>query len=240
MMDIIKVTYNEDRQTTSARNLWEFLEKPYSKFTMWFDKYKSYGFTENEDYRELSAKTYTSNGAGHSAIDYEITVDMAKELSMLQKTEKGKQARKYFIQLEKQWNSPEAIMSRALKLADSKILKLENEIEKQKPKVIFAEAVQASKSSILVGELAKLLKQNGVDMGQNRLFEWMRNQGFLIRRKGTDYNMPSQYSMDLELFEIKETAITHADGHTSISKTPKVTGKGQIYFVNRFKKYGLD
>jgi anti-repressor protein len=165
---------------------------------------------------------------------------MAKELSMLQKTEKGKQARQYFIQLEKQWNSPEAIMSRALKIADSRILKLENTIEEQKPKVIFADAVTASKTSILVGELAKILKQNGFNMGQNKLFEWLRNQGFLIRRKGTDYNMPTQYSMDLGLFEIKETSITHGDGHTTISKTPKVTGKGQIYFISRFKQLEND
>jgi anti-repressor protein len=232
--NLIKINYQNDKQTTSARNLWEFLDKPYTKFTMWFDKYKTYGFVENEDYRELSAKTYTSNGASHDATDYEITVDMAKELSMLQKSEKGKIARKYFIALEKQWNSPEAVMSRALKMADSKIMKLESQIEEQKPKVLFAEAVTASHTSILVGDLAKLIKQNGVDIGANRLFEWLRREGYLIKRKGTDYNMPTQKSMDLALFEVKETSITHSDGHISINKTPKVTGKGQIYFINKF------
>ncbi|TKH43424.1 hypothetical protein C1I60_14095 [Paenibacillus terrae] len=111
----------------------------------------------------------------------------------------------------------------------------EQQIEQDKPKVIFADAVTASKTSILVGELAKLLKQNGVEMGQNRLFVWMREKGFLISRKGTDYNMPSQRSMELGLFEIKETSITHSDGHITVSKTPKVTGRGQIYFINKFK-----
>ena len=100
--------------------------------------------------------------------------------------------------------------------------------------MLFADSVAASHTSILVGELAKLLKQNGVDMGQNRLFAWMRNNGYLIRRTGTDYNMPTQRSMDMGLFEIKETSITHADGHTCVNKTPKVTGKGQQYFVSLF------
>lgn len=103
-----------------------------------------------------------------------------------------------------------------------------------KPKVIFADAVCASKRSILVGELAKLLKQNGVEIGQNRLFEWLRNNGFLISRKGSDYNMPTQKAMEMGLFEIKETAIPHSDGYITVSLTPKVSGKGQKYFVNRF------
>ena len=103
-----------------------------------------------------------------------------------------------------------------------------------RPKEIFADAVTASKATILVGELAKILKQNGVDIGQNRLFEWLRQNGYLIRRQGTDYNMPTQRSMNRGLFQIKETAINHSDGHTTISKTPKVTGRGQQYFINKF------
>lgn len=108
------------------------------------------------------------------------------------------------------------------------------QLNKQAPKVLFANAVEASNTSILVGELAKILNQNGVNIGQNRLFEWLRNNGYLISRRGTDYNMPTQRSMDLGLFEIKETAISHADGHVSVSKTSKVKGKGQTYFINRF------
>lgn len=111
---------------------------------------------------------------------------------------------------------------------------LQKQIEEQKSAVIFTDAVVTSKNSILIGELAKLLKQNGIKMGQNRLFEWMRQNGYLIRRQGSDYNMPTQKSMELGLFEIKETTITHSDGHIHVSKTPKVTGKGQVYFVNLF------
>ena len=111
---------------------------------------------------------------------------------------------------------------------------LEAKAQENAPKVLFADAVSAAHTSILVGELAKLLKQNGVDMGQNRLFRWLRANGYLIRRQGQDFNMPTQKAMELGLFEIKETAITHADGHTTVSKTPKITGKGQQYFVRKF------
>jgi Rha family phage regulatory protein len=111
---------------------------------------------------------------------------------------------------------------------------LEGHIEELKPKALFADSVTASKTSILVGDLAKLLRQNGHEVGQNRLFEILRRNGFLIRKKGGSYNMPTQRSMEQGLFEIKETVITHSDGHTTISKTPKVTGTGQVYFVNKF------
>lgn len=132
--------------------------------------------------------------------------------------------------------NPDTIIKLAteLKAEQEKRVALESKVEQDKPLVAFANSVSVAKTSILVGELAKLLKQNGVDMGQNRLFAWMRENGYLISRKGTDYNMPTQRSMEMELFEIKLTTISHGDGHTSISKTPKVTGKGQIYFINLF------
>ena len=100
--------------------------------------------------------------------------------------------------------------------------------------MLFADAVSASHTSILVGELAKLISQNGYKIGANRLFAWMRENGYLIKRKGSDWNMPTQRSMDLKLFEIKETNVQHADGHITVNKTPKVTGKGQQYFINKF------
>ena len=122
----------------------------------------------------------------------------------------------------------------ALKDEQGKRKALEKKVESDRPKVLFADSVCTSKSSILVSELAKLLKQNGVNTGQNRLFETLREKGFLIKRRGTDYNMPTQRAMEMGLFEIKETVINHSDGHTSVSKTPKITGKGQQYFVNMF------
>ncbi|WP_298481609.1 phage antirepressor KilAC domain-containing protein [uncultured Ruminococcus sp.] len=138
--------------------------------------------------------------------------------------------------LEQALTSPDFLIKLAEQLKDErkKRAALEQQAEIDKPKVIFADSVSVSTTSILVGELAKIIKQNGVDTGQNRLFSWMRENGFLINRKGTDYNMPTQRSMDMGLFEIKETSVTHSDGHVTVNKTPKVTGKGQVYFVNKF------
>ena len=138
--------------------------------------------------------------------------------------------------IEKVLSDPDTIIKIATQLKEeqAKRMLLEVKVEEQRPKVIFADAVSASKTSILVGDMAKLLKQNGVDMGASRFFSWLRDNGFLIKRKGTDWNMPTQKSMELQLFEIKETSIAHSDGHTSISRTPKITGKGQLYFINKF------
>lgn len=111
---------------------------------------------------------------------------------------------------------------------------LENKVEKDAPKVLFADAVAASHAPMLIGELAKIIKQNGVDTGEKRLFQWMRDNGYLIKRYGTDYNAPTQRSMEMGLFKVKETAITHSDGHVTINRTTKVTGKGQQYFINKF------
>lgn len=130
--------------------------------------------------------------------------------------------------------SDQEILAKALLVAQRTIESKNHVIEQMQPKALFADAVTASNVSILIGELAKLLRQNGVDMGEKRLFAWMRDNGYLIRRKGTDYNMPTQKSMEMGLFQIKETVISHSNGHTTVSKTPKVTGKGQQYFINKF------
>ena len=229
MNEIIKVNYDNDRPTVLARDLHDFLEVK-TAFKDWFPRMCEYGFSEGTDFCSFLSE---STG-GRPAQDAQLTIEMAKEICMLQRNERGKQARQYFIQLEKDWNSPEKVMARALQIADKKIKRLETQIEEDRPRVLFAGAVETSKSSILIGELAKILKQNGVKIGPIRLFDWMRQNGYLIRRNGSDYNMPTQRAMEMGLFEIKETSIVHADGHTSISKTPKVTGKGQVYFVDLF------
>lgn len=238
MTGLIKVNYESENPTVSARELYEFLGYDKSQWSRWHKKNieEDGFFTNGVDYAPLDIM---SNG--NQTKDFQITVEMGKELSMLARTEKGKQARTYFINLEKAWNTPEQVMARALKIANKQIeeakqvhFQLFAKIEQDKPKVVFADAVAISKCSILVGELAKVLKQNGIEMGQNRLFDWLRNNGYLIRRKCTDYNMPTQRAMELGLFEIKETSICHSDGHTSISKTSKVTGRGQQYFINKF------
>lgn len=126
------------------------------------------------------------------------------------------------------------IMAKALLVAQRTIESKQAVIEEMTPKAVFADAVSASEGSVLVGELAKILRQNGVNIGQNRLFDWLRENGYLVRRNGSDRNMPTQRSVEQGLFTIKETSITHSDGHITVNKTPKVTGKGQVYFINKF------
>ncbi len=233
MKDLIEVNYDNDRPLVSARELHEFLEVK-TEYRHWFPRMCEYGFEENTDYIATGQKRPTAQGNITTYNDHQLSIEMAKEICMLQRNEKGKQARQYFIQLETMWNSPEMVMKRALEFANKQVETLQKRINGDKPKVIFADAVAASHTSILVGELAKLLKQNGINTGQNRLFQWMRDKKYLISRKGSDYNMPTQRAMEMGLFEIKETAVTHSDGHTSVNKTVKVTGKGQQYFINKF------
>lgn len=230
MNEVITVTLNDKHEpVVSGRQLHEALGVN-SRYTTWFDRMKEYGFTEGQDFLPNLGK---STG-GRQATDHIIKLDMAKEIAMIQRTERGKQVRQYFIQVEKDFNSPEKIMARALLMADQKVHKLEAQIEADRPKVLFADAVSASKSSCLIGELAKILKQNGIDIGQNKLFQWLRSNGYLISRRGESWNQPTQKSMQLGLFELKKTNINHADGHTTVNTTTKVTGKGQQYFINKF------
>ena len=128
------------------------------------------------------------------------------------------------------------LMAKALLVARRQIAQRDKQLAEMQPKALFADSVCASSTSILIGELAKILKQSGVNTGQQRLFAWMRDNGYLIRRKGADYNMPTQRAMEMKLFEIKESVVAHADGHTTVNKTPKVTGKGQVYFVNKLRR----
>lgn len=132
--------------------------------------------------------------------------------------------------------TPAEQMAQGLLAAQKLLAEKDKRIEEMRPKEIFADAVSVSKTDILIGDLAKLIKQNGHDIGQKRLFAWLREKGYLIKRKGLDWNMPTQKAMEMKLFRVKETVVTHSDGHTTVSKTPKVTGKGQVYFVNKFMK----
>ena len=230
MNELITITTNEvGEPTVLGRELHDFLKvaTPYDK---WFPRMAEYGFSEGKDF-----STFLSESTGgRPSTDHLLTIDMAKELAMIQRTDRGKQARQYFIQVEKDYNSPEKIMARALRIAEKELSTLKLDVERMKPKEIFADSVASSHTSILIGELAKILKANGHETGQKRLFETLRQDGFLIKRKGSDFNMPSQKSMELGLMEIKETAINNPDGSIRVSKTTKVTGKGQIYFVNRY------
>ena len=239
MKELLKINYEAEQPTVSARDLHEALEIK-SKYADWFKNMSAYGFVENMDYFTFSKNLEN----GGRTIDHNISVDMAKQICMIQRSEKGKLYRQYFIDLEKAWNTPEQVMARALKLADRTIdtLKEENkklieDNERMKPKVIFADAVRASSSSILIGDLAKLLRQNGVDTGQKRLFEQLRNEGYLMKT-GSSRNMPKQKYVENGFFQIKETVISNPDGSVRMTKTTKVTGKGQQHFLNKYLKKG--
>ncbi|MDU0429164.1 phage antirepressor KilAC domain-containing protein [Staphylococcus chromogenes] len=206
-----------------------------TEYKDWFPRMLKYGFEEGIDYISEVEKVHAQKRARtYEQINHILTLDTAKEIAMIQRSEPGKRARQYFIQVEKAWNSPEMIMKRALKIANSTIMKLESQIERDKPKVMFANAVDTSTSSILVGELAKLISQNGIKIGQNRLFQWLRDNGYLIKKQGESYNLPTQRSMDLKIMDIKKRTQNNPDGSIRVTRTTKITGKGQQYFINKF------
>lgn len=231
MNQLITIELKDDNAVVSARQLHKTLEVK-TRFSQWVEQnFKM--FQEGEDFTSVVGTTVVNNGAVREIQDYAVILRMAEHLAMMSKTPKGYEVREYFIQVEKDFNSPEKIMARALKIADNKIHKLEAQVEADKPKVLFANAVSASQTSILIGDFAKLLRQNGLDIGQNRLFIWLRENGFLINRKGDSWNMPTQRSMDRGLFEIKERTHHEPNGTIRISKTTKITGKGQVYFMEK-------
>ena len=232
MNELLKVNYDNERITLSARELHEFLGVS-TRYNDWIKRMVEYGFNENTDYQAITQKRVTAHGNETSFIDHEITLDMAKEIAMIQRSDKGKEVRQYFLELERRWNSPEAVMNRALEYSRKQVKALMEENKELKPKALFADAVSASDESILIGQLAKLIRQNGYEIGQNRLFEWMRESGYLIK-SGSRRNQPTQRAMDMGLFEVKERTISNPDGSTRITLTTKVTGKGQVYFVNKF------
>lgn len=214
MNELIKVTYDNDRATVSGRELHEKLEIK-TPYTQWFERMAEYGFVENEDYIGLSQKCEKPSG-GRPSVDHQMTIEMAKQICMIQRTDAGRRYREYFLEIERKWNDPQMVMARSLiyankqleilsgqlDAANARIEEANAQIEEAKPKVLFADAVKASKTSIMVGELAKLLRQNGVSIGQNRLFEWLRNNDYLMK-SGESYNLPTQKSMERGLLRLK-------------------------------------
>lgn len=236
MNEIIQINYESENPTVSARDLHEGLEIK-SKYADWFKNMSAYGFTDGVDYFTVSKNLEN----GGRTIEHEVSVDMAKQICMIQRTEKGRVYRQSFLDLEKAWNTPEQVFARALKLADKEIDRLKadksiliEDVQRMKPKEIFADAVSASHTSILVRELAKLISQNGIDTGEKRLYKWLRDKGYLIKKKGDDWNKPTQLSIKRGLFELKETVFINGEGKSTSSTTTKVTGKGQQYFIKKF------
>lgn len=228
------ITVNADTMTVSARDLHKALEIE-KRFSAWFET-NAQGFVEGEDYTSVLSGTVVNNGAFRELDDYECSLDMAKHICLMSRTEKGKQCRQYLINLEKAWNDPAQVMARALKVADQTIAQLSAKAEQleienkaMQPKAIFADAVSASDTSILVRDLAKIIKQNGKEMGEKRFYKWLREHGYII--KGS--TQPTQRAMEMGLFEIVERTVQRADMPPIVTSTTKITGKGQQYFINK-------
>lgn len=237
--ELIKVQTNQEgEQRVSARELYKVLGVV-KRFSTWFSQYQDM-YVEGTDWTGVPGGTPVKGGNGSVQYlnDFNLTTDMAKNVAMMSKTAKSQEIRDYFIAVEKEHKAlmadPRIQMAMGLKSAQLMLDHKDKIIAEMTPKALFADAVSASQSSILIGELAKLLKQNGVDMGQNRLFGYLRENGYLVKRQGSDRNMPTQKSMELGLFEIKEHNHINSNGVNVTTKTPKVTGKGQQYFINKF------
>lgn len=229
MNEIIKVDF--ENQTVSARELHEKLNIE-KRFSAWFET-NSQGFVRGEDFTSVLSGTVVNNGAHRELQDYQLTVDMAKHICLMSRTEIGKTIRQYFIDLEKAWNTPEQVMARALKLADKTIQGLQLQVEEMKPKALFADAVTVADTAILVRELAKLMKQNGIDIGEKRLYKRLREEGYICKGK----TEPTQKAMEMGLFEVQIRTIQGgADMPVRETRTTYVTGKGQVYFINRYLK----
>lgn len=238
-----------DNQTVSARELHEKLHIS-TRFNDWFPRMCEYGFTAGVDFYSKMSKT--NEKGGRPATDYDVTIDMAKQICMIQRTPEGKKVREYLINLEKAWNTPELIMARALKMADRQItdlkeenkqliesnatLALENnqlteENYRNKPMVEFCKTVSGSRDSIHIGQFAKL-----IGVGQNTMFDWLRQKGYL-GRAGSNYNMPLQKYLNMGIFSLKENIAKDRDGNTIIyPPTPLVTGKGQVYLHEKYNQ----
>ena len=238
-MELIKITEQNGKKAVSARELHSFLESK-RDFSNWIkDRIEKYGFIENQDFASFDNIIKREKGATVQK-EYALSIDCAKEISMVEGNEKGKQARRYFIECEKQlqnnvYQIPQSY-SEALKLAYEQSVKIEEQqkqIQMQAPKVLFTNAVMGSKTSCLIGELAKIITQNGYEIGQNRLFEWLRDNGYL-GKTGERRNIPNQIYIEKGFFELKKGTRSGNDGVMYTTITPKVTGKGQVYFINKF------
>lgn len=244
MNELIKIEKhtinNEKVNSVNARDLWVALESK-QDFSTWIKARLEQAYAvENEDYGVFH-KTVENLKGGRPQVEYALSLDLAKNIAMLERNEKGNQIRKYFIACEKQLREqqspqlPQTYLEALESLVESEKRNqaLQNKIEQDKPKVAFADSVASSDDTISIGQLAKLLKQNGIETGRKRLFDYFRKNGYLIKGKSKDYNTPSQKAMEQGLFKIKEAVINMGD-KAILSLSPRVTSKGQQYFIEHF------
>ncbi len=241
MNELIPTQQNENNELlVTGRDLHEFLELK-TTYTQWFERMLGYGFAENVDFIVITKNVNdaTAFGGTRNLIDHHIKLDMAKEISMLQRNEKGKEARQYFIEIEKKWNSPEMIVQRAMEIQKRKVQQLEQKIEAEKRYTDYGKVVEMSNASINIGAFAKLVyDKHGINLGRNRMMAWLRDNGYLMTT-GRERNFPKQQFVEQGLFELKPTIVKRTHGDVQ-SGTPMITGKGQVriteVLLKQFKK----
>lgn len=234
MESLIKIEERNGEQLVSGRDLHEFLEGS-ERFSKWWERMVSYGFEENKDYTPYQ-KVHPQNKQEYT--DYLMKISMAKELSMLQRNERGKQAREYFIKCEEAWNSEDMVLARAFQIQNKKILGykehieiLENKIKEDAPRVSFAETIEKASDCILVREFSKIIANEGIHLGEKSLYKWFREKGFIFKNS----TEPMQSAVQRGLFKVSERVIKAVTGDI-VRSTTKITGKGQIYFLGLLKK----
>ena len=237
MENLIKIEERNGEQLVSGRELHKFLEIK-ARFNDWFPRMCEYGFIENKDYIAITQKRVTAQGNETTYTDYLMKISMAKELSMLQRNERGKQAREYFIKCEEAWNSEDMVLARALQIQNKKILSykehievLENKIKEDAPRVSFAETIEKASDCILVREFSKIIANEGIHLGEKSLYKWFREKGFIFKNS----TEPMQSAVQRGLFKVSERVIKAVTGDI-VRSTTKITGKGQIYFLGLLKK----
>lgn len=239
MTELIKVQERDGEQLISGRELHKFLEvaTPYKK---WFDRMSEYGFIENVDFivMDKNVQDDTAFGGIRKITDHLMKISMAKEISMLQRNEKGKEARSYFIKCEEAWNSDEIVMARALSIQNKKILGykekidiLEKKIDSDAQRVSFAETIEKASDCLLVREFSKLIANEGIHLGEKKLYKWLREKGFILKNS----TEPTQRAVIMGLFKVAERVVKGVTKDI-VTKTTRITGKGQIYFLELLKK----
>lgn len=227
--ELFPIKYNDAGEpSVSARDLYSELEVT-DRFSRWFERMAAYGFDENIDFTSVKSSTLVNNGAERELQDYDLTVDMAKHICMVQKTEKSKRVRQYLIDLEKAWNTPEQVMARALKIANKAIEDLKAKITEQKPLVDFAVHVSQSKDTIDMNEMAKIAKDENIDIGRNRLIAWLKEKKILLSN-----NTPYQSYIERGYFDVVEVKKDTSYGTRVFPKTV-ITGKGQIWIIEKLR-----
>jgi anti-repressor protein len=230
MNELVKIKYSNDEQpTVSGRELHNFLEVD-TPYRIWFPRMCEYGFTNGVDYTPYN---FVHPQNKQETQDHQLAIPMAKELCMIQRTDKGKMARQYFLQVEEAWNTPAMVMARAIKMAEKQITQLSQVVAELKPKAEFADRLLTSEDTILIGELAKILSKDGFKMGERTLFSYLRDAKIL-----TQNNLPYQRFINAGYFEVAERPINTYSG-TILSFTTKVTPKGQHYIYKRLKKEAM-